>query len=163
MTRTIRNLAALAVLSTALVATSAQAATQCDTFAFNGQTEQADPQSPFVGSMELTNLATGATHSVGVVTMLLGFTGPDMAVTSHEIRGAGTPGIDLVTFDDAGLVPTGASGEYTLLSRLRVKTGAGAYTCGELVTDASSTVNLATGVARYTGFGRLCRCKPSDN
>lgn len=163
MSRNFNGLAALAVLASAIATTDIHAAPRCDTFLFTGATQQANPQSPFVGSMELTNLATGATQSVGVVTMLLGFTGPDSAVTSHEIQGPGTPGINLVTFDEATLVPTGTENEYTLLSHLKVKTGSGAYNCGEMVSDASSTVNLATGSAEYAGFARLCRCKPADN
>lgn len=145
---------------------SVLAATQCDTFQFSGHTEQATAQSPFIGTMELTNLANGSSHFVSVTTMLLGYTGPESAITSHEIKGRGTPGIDLVSFDEAQLLATQTPGVFALASRLQVKSGSGAYNCGEMITDLNtSTVNFQTGlgVADYSGFGRLCRCNPSDN
>jgi hypothetical protein len=49
---------------------------------------------------------------------------------------------------------------------MRVKTGNGAFNCGELVIGGQSTVafdELGVGSAEYSGFGRVCRCKPSDN
>jgi len=167
--RSVKSVALTALLVVSGAPVAALAATQCDTFYFAGETQQPAPNQPFIGGMTLTNLATGQSHMAEVVTMLLGYTSSDMshAVTSHEIRSAGSPGIDVVTFDEARLEPTAEPGVLTLLSQLRVKTGSGAYNCGEMTTDFnSSSVTFdadGLGSARYSGLARLCRCKPSDN
>ena len=99
---------------------------------------------------------------------LLGYTSPPegKAITSHEMRGRGYRGLDIVTFDDAQLVPAGEPGVFALISRLVVKTGSGVYNCGEMITDGSaSTVAFGPdglGTSSYSGLGRLCRCNPSD-
>jgi hypothetical protein len=155
---------AMAVTASALAAP----APQCDTYHYTGSTQQFAPDTPFIGSMSMQNLVSGETLEVDVATILLGYTNPaeGRAITSHEMRGKGYRGLDLVTFDDAQLVPTAEPGVFTLISRLVVKTGSGAYNCGELVTDAaSSTVafdGAGLGSASYSGLGRLCRCNPSD-
>ena len=170
MNHRFRNTAILAALvGLASLPATALAGTQCDTFYFAGQTQQFGQNQPFVGGMTLTNLQTGQSQDAEVVTMLLGYTSSDMsrAVTSHEIRAEGSPGIDIVTFDDARLEPTAQPGTLQLLSHIEVKTGSGAYNCGEMGTDFStSTLEFdaqGLGTATYSGFARLCRCRPSDN
>ena len=170
MTHRSINSAVLAVLvALSGLPVTAWAGTQCDTFFFAGETQQPGHDQPFVGGMTLTNLQTGSSYDAEVVTMLLGYTSSDMsgAVTSHEIRAAGSPGIDLVTFDQARLEPTGEPGVLKLVSHLVVKTGSGAYNCGEMGTDfANSTLEFdaqGLGTATYSGLARLCRCRPSDN
>lgn len=159
-------------LATGLIACAAYAqadpAPRCDTFHFSGSTQQFAPDTPFVGGMSLHNLVTGETLDADVSTALLGYTSPaeGKAVTSHEMRGRGYRGFDIVTFDDAQLAPTGEPGVFSLISRLVVKSGSGVYNCGEMVTDGSaSTVAFGPdglGTASYSGLGRLCRCGPSD-
>lgn len=159
-------------LAAGAVAFSASAlaapAPHCDTFHFTGLTQQFAPDTPFVGNMVMQNLISGETLEVDVATILLGYTNPaeGKAVTSHEMQGRGYRGLDIVTFDDAQLVPTAEPGVLTLISRLVVETGRGAYNCGELVTDAgNSTVAFdanGLGTASYSGLGRLCRCNPAD-
>lgn len=158
----------LATLLMAPVAAHANPAPRCDTFHFTGFTQQLAPDTPFVGTMSLLNLATGEALDADVSTILLGYTNPaeGKAVTSHQVRGRGYRSISLETFDDAQLVPTGAPGEFSLMSRLVVKAGSGVYNCGELLTDGStSTVAFGPdglGSAEYSGLGRLCRCNPSN-
>ena len=157
-----------ALLTAGAAAAQADPAPRCDTFHFTGATQQSAPDTPFVGTMSLLNLATGETVDADVSTILLGYTNPaeGKAVTSHELRSRGYRGIGIVTFDDAQLVPTGAPGEFSLISRMVVNAGNGTYNCGELVTDGSaSTVAFGPGglgSAEYSGLGRLCRCNPSD-
>jgi hypothetical protein len=171
MNHTCKHLITLGLAAIAMAGASAAAAApapQCDTFHFTGSTQQYAPDTPFVGGMSLTNLASGETLDVDVSTILLGYTNPaeGKAITSHEMTGRGYRGIDLVTFDDAQLVPAGEPGVFALISRLVVKTGSGVYNCGEMITDGSnSTVAFdagGLGAANYSGLGRLCRCNPSD-
>lgn len=171
MNHTFKHLITLGLAATALAcAASAVAApaAQCDTFHFTGSTQQFAPDTPFVGGMSLTNVVSGETLDVDVSTILLGYTNPaeGKAITSHEMRGKGYRGVDLVTFDEAQLVPAGEPGVFALISRLVVETGRGVYNCGELITDGSnSTVAFdagGLGSANYSGLGRLCRCNPSD-
>lgn len=157
-------------------ATLAQAASapQCDTVHFAGSTQQLAPNTPFVGEMSVTNLQTGVTDTAEVVTMLLGYTSADgsRALTSHEVSGAPGSRFGFVTFDDAQLFPQG-DGVFTLISHMVIESGKGLYNCGELLIGAdplapenSSTLTFdaeGLGAAEYAGFGRLCRCKPSDN
>ena len=159
----------VAAATTLLAAATADAASApyCDTVQFAGSTQQFAPDTPFVGEMTMTDLLTGESRSASVVTMLLGSVSADgsRVVTSHEISGEGEPGVGLVTFDDAQLIPLGP-GVFTLISHMKVKSGKGAYNCGELVIGAGSTLSFdleGLGTADYSGFGRLCRCKPSDN
>lgn len=141
----------------------------CSTFLFSGATAQPAHNLPFIGEMSLVDLQTGSAETVEVATMLLGAVSPDgsRVVTSHEVRGAGERNYSFVTFDDAQLLPTATPGTFALLSHMKIKTGHGAYTCGELVTDGqASTVSFdiaGLGSAEYSGFARLCRCKPADN
>jgi len=153
-------------------------APQCDTFHFTGSTHQSAPNTPFVGDITTTNLETGEVDTASVVTMLLGYVSTDggRVVTSHEITSDSvpgySPGYSFVTFDDAQLVPQGP-GAFTLISHLEIKSGQGAYNCGELVigndpfepqNNSTLTFDLqGVGTANYSGFSRLCRCKPSDN
>lgn len=147
---------------------------KCDTFYFEGSTQQSAPNTPFVGEITTTNLQTGEVDTASVVTMLLGYVSPDggRVVTSHEISGGSDPGYGFVTFDDAQLIPQ-EPGVFTLISHLEIKSGKGEYNCGELVigSDPFAPENNSTlsfdlqglGTADYSGFSRLCRCKPSDN
>jgi hypothetical protein len=171
MNHTFKLRITLGIAAAAMALTASAAAApppQCDTFHFTGSTQQFAPDTPFVGGMFLTNLVNGETLDVDVSTILLGYTNPaeGKAVTSHEMRGKGYRGVDLVTFDDAQLVPAGEPGVFALISRLVVKTGRGVYNCGELITDGSnSTVAFdadGLGSANYSGLGRLCRCNPSE-
>jgi hypothetical protein len=170
MHKATHNLVTLAAAVTALLASAAANAgayPRCDTILFAGATEQQAPNTPFVGGLTMTNLRTGESSDAEVVTMLLGAVSEDgsRVVTSHEIRADGEPGIGLVTFDDAQLIDQGG-GVFTLISHMKVKSGNGAYNCGELVIGAPSTVSFdgqGLGSAEYSGFGRLCRCKPGDN
>jgi len=163
-------LATLATATAALLASGsalAVGAPRCDTVHFAGATQQYAPDTPFVGELTMTNLLTGESSDASVVTMLLGSVSMDgsRVVTSHEISSEGDPGISLVTFDDAQLIPQG-DGIFTLISHMEVKTGKGEFNCGELVISAPSTLSFdaqGLGSADYSGFGRLCRCKPSDN
>ena len=171
MNRPINLLKTLGITAGALAFAASAAASpapHCDTFHFTGSTQQFAPDTPFVGTMSMQNLVDGETLQVDVATILLGYTNPaeGKAITSHEMRGRGYRGLDIVTFDDAQLVPTAEPGVFTLISRLVVETGRGAYNCGELITDAgSSTVAFdasGLGAANYSGLGRLCRCNPAD-
>lgn len=171
MNHTFKNLITLGLAAAAMVCTAsafAAPAPQCDTFHFTGSTQQYAPDTPFVGDMSLTNVVTGESLDVAVSTILLGYTNPaeGKAITSHEMRGKGYRGVDLVTFDDAQLVPAGEPGVFALISRLVVETGSGVYNCGEMITDGnnSSVAFDAAGLgsANYSGLGRLCRCNPSD-
>ena len=181
MKLTHRPLVALTTLVSALLtagAASADPAPRCDTFHFAGTTQQSAPNTPFVGDITTTNLATGEVDTASVVTMLLGYVSTDggQVVTSHEISSVGdpgySPGYSFVTFDDAQLIPQGP-GVFTLISHLEVKSGKGEYNCGELVigSDPFNPENNSTlvfdqqgvGTANYSGFSRLCRCNPADN
>lgn len=165
-------LAASSVLITGT--TFARPPADCDLVHFAGATQQYAVNTPFIGSMSVTNLETGESHQADVATVLLGSVSEDggRAVTSHEIDADGEPGYQLVTFDDAQLIPQG-QGAFTLISHMKVKTGLGEYNCGELVigADAANPENNSVvqfdlsglGHASYSGLGRLCRCRPSDN
>jgi hypothetical protein len=154
------------LLGAAWLPCSAATAGNCATFHFTGATAQPAHNMPFIGEMTLVDLQTGAVDTAEVATMLLGAVSPDgsRVVTSHEVRGGGYA---FVTFDDAQLLPTATPGSFALLSHMKIKTGQGAYSCGELVTDGqASTVSFdgdGLGSADYSGFARLCRCKPADN
>lgn len=172
------------LIATALVALGCSGAAladglpSCDTFHFVGSTDQlpelGGAEGPLAGEMTITHLPSGDVQTAGVVTMLLGTVSPDLhVVTSHEIVADGEPGIGLVTFDEAQLIPQGP-GQFTLVSHMKVKSGKGAYTCGEMVIglpgpdepqNASTLSYDQDGLAhaQYSGFGRLCRCKPADN
>lgn len=170
MSKPTHNLTPLAMATALLLtcsAASANAAPRCDTIHFAGATQQYAPDTPFVGGLTMTNLQTGESSDAEVVTMLLGAVSSDgsRVVTSHEITAEGSPGVGLVTFDDAELIPQGA-GVFTLISHMEVKSGKGVYNCGELVISAPSTLSFdaqGLGSAEYSGFGRLCHCKPADN
>jgi hypothetical protein len=168
-TKAFASAALVRSLILAAVPAMAESSTRCDTLHVNGSTQQFAPDTPFVGSVTLLNLATGEARSADVSTALLGYTDPaeGRVITSHEIHDQGAPRIDLVTFDEAQLVPTGAPGVFSLASRMQVKTGTGAYNCGEIVLDpGASTVSFdleGLGSADYSGLGRLCRCRPADN
>ena len=170
MSKATHHLTFLATTMAALltcVAANADGVPRCDTVHFVGATQQYAPDTPFVGGLTMTNLQTGESSDADVVTMLLGAVSSDgsQVVTSHEISAEGSPGIGLVTFDDAQLIPR-ADGAFTLISHMEVKSGKGAYNCGELVIGAPSTLSFdaqGLGSAEYSGFGRLCHCKPSDN
>ena len=73
----------------------------------------------------------------------------------------------LACSDDARLIPTATPGSFFLSSHMKVKKGHSGFNCGEMVIDGqSSTLNFdaqGVGSAEYQGFGRLCRCRPSDN
>lgn len=167
-------LAFVAVPIVVLSPAHADTAPRCDTVHFTGSTQQSAPNTPFVGDLTMTNLQTGQTASANVVTMLLGYTSGDgsRVVTSHAINGGGASGVNIVTFDEAQLIPQGP-GVFTLISHMKVETGQGRYNCGELVIgpDPFAPENNPTisfdlqglGTAEYSGFGRLCRCRPSDN
>jgi hypothetical protein len=158
----------------AIPAAFADSSPRCDTVYFTGATQQSAPNTPFIGELTMTNLLSGQSESADVVTMLLGNVSTDggQAVTSHEINGGEEPGVHVVTFDEAQLIPQG-DGVFTLISHMRIEAGKGRYNCGELVigADPFAPANNATvtfdqqgiGTAEYAGFGRLCRCKPADN
>ena len=174
MSKATHNLTLLATLAAALLTcgtATAGTGPRCDTVHFVGATQQFAPDTPFVGGLTMTNLQTGESSDADVVTMLLGAVSSDgsRVITSHEITTEGDsdadPGVSLVTFDDAQLIPQG-DGVFTLISHMEVKSGKGAYSCGELVISAPSTLAFdaqGLGSAEYSGFGRLCHCKPSDN
>lgn len=162
------------VLTTVLICAawlpcSPAAAGNCTTFHFSGATAQPALDLPFIGEMSLVDLQTGAEETVEVATMLLGAVSADgsRVVTSHEVSRAGERNYSFVTFDHAQLLPRETPGTFALLSHMKIKTGQGPYTCGELVTDGqASTVSFdadGLGSAEYSGFARLCRCKPVDN
>jgi len=165
-TRMMSTIAVMLALATNPL--SARATGACDTFMFYGETEQLSPVSPFIGDMTLVNLETGEQQVADVVTVLLGELSADGSrlVTSHEITGGNAPGFSLVTFDDVQLLPPqNGSNAYSLISRMDVRTGKGAYNCGTLVTSSGSTVifDQGGGQTNYQGMARLCRCKPADN
>lgn len=169
MRTSIHYLTAPVAAAAILLSGNLQATNRCDTVQFSGATQQPAPAMPFVGDMTVIDLLSGEVLTAEVVTMLLGATSADgsRVVTSHEIQGGGDPAFGFVTFDDAQLLPTGVPGTFALISHMRIKAGQGAYNCGELVIDGqSSTVSFdaqGVGSAEYSGFGRLCRCRPGDN
>jgi len=169
MNRTMQLLKAIGLAAGAMACAAsafAEPPPQCETFHFSGSTQQYAPDTPFIGSMSMTNVVSGETAEADVSTVLLGYTNPaeGKAITSHEISGRGYRGVNLVTFDDAQLAPTGEPGVFSLTTRMVVKTGNGGYNCGEMVIDgSSSTVAFGAdglGAASYSGLGRLCRCDP---
>ncbi len=186
----------LAVVSGALLLAGAahagdlaeQSPQRCDFFTFFGATTQATPESPFVGTIDFINLANGNVSTTSASTVLLGILGQDPAtgtltsITSHDIETTGDEvPFRITTFDQQSLVPLANFGiedpdfDFGLLGRLVVKTGAGRYTCGEIVAGTGfdgaplAKIRLAdpvTGLPGETslnGFAKLCRCDANDN
>lgn len=169
MTLICKPLTVTLLAAVGLLLAEAAEAGRCSTVQFSGATQQPAPNMPFIGTIDMVDLNSGDLRSADVVTMLIGAVSADggRIVTSHEVTGTAEVEFSFVTFDDAQLLPTDVPGTFSLISHLQLKTGQGPYNCGELVIDGqASTVSFdaqGVGAASYSGFGRLCRCRPADN
>jgi hypothetical protein len=173
----VSGFACLAVLSIAMAGPKHN---DCDVVTLNGEGTRLE-SGVIVGSEILTIAETGEAIPVEFTAVPLGVTDIDAEQTtftsSHEFEAINKREIHFTTFDEVTTVPLGedpscGSTPCGLVFKLVLETGAGEYTCGQIVSGYDPTADpqqpaftstLLGDTLTLNSVGKLCKCRLSGN